>query len=96
MNNWHWVSTLGADNAAGVWKCFSSEPLPPRTHTCSLLPPLRCSQSEVNRLEWSKKRLAELLPGVAAPPAEGTAVRVTSVKSVTGEVGGTGGCHCSG
>ena len=47
--------------------------------------------SEVNRLEWSKQRLAELLPGVdaavsAADGAHSCCCRVAAVKSVTGEV----------
>lgn len=46
---------------------------------------------ETNKLEWSKQRLAELLPGTEAAaaasvgPAAGWAARVTGVKSVTGE-----------
>ncbi|KAI3434878.1 hypothetical protein D9Q98_002932 [Chlorella vulgaris] len=47
--------------------------------------------AEINRIDWTKRRLAELLPGLAAE-AEAEAiddaplsVRITSVKSVTGE-----------
>ena len=60
--------------------------------------------SEVNRLEWSKQRLAELLPGVdaavsAADGAHSCCCRVAAVKSVTGEVrlgmseSGRASCH---
>ena len=48
-------------------------------------------QSEVNRLEWTKKRLAELLPGAEACLEGGAATpvplltRVTALKSCTGE-----------
>lgn len=42
--------------------------------------------SEVNKLEWSRQRLAELLPGTeAGSGGGGWAARVTRVKSVTGE-----------
>lgn len=42
---------------------------------------------EVNKLEWTKQRLAELLPGAeAGGGSNGWSARVTSVKSVTGEV----------
>lgn len=41
---------------------------------------------EVNKLEWTKQRLAELLPGAeAGGGSNGWSARVTSVKSVTGE-----------
>jgi hypothetical protein len=50
--------------------------------------------AEINRIDWTKRRLAELLPGLVAK-AEAEAiddaplsVRITSVKSVTGEVSG--------
>jgi hypothetical protein len=55
-------------------------------------------------MEWTRQRLGELLPGLEAPPLEPAgsgsrdaaaaagpwAMRVTKVKSVTGEVGAAG------
>ena len=62
--------------------------------------------SEVNKMEWTKQRLGELLPGAEASSSgaseaapHGWVARVKKVKSVAGEVGartftaaGLGGC----
>lgn len=42
--------------------------------------------TEVNRLQWCKERLAELLIGLETEGSELGRARTTEVKSVTGEV----------
>ena len=91
VGGWHWVSAVAA-LAAGMAchahvvtvLCTHPEQRSPAASSGLLAP-----QSEVNKMEWTKKRLGELLPGTEARlESPGPfAARVTAVRSVSGEVG---------